>query len=286
MKLSYTFTILRYIHDPICGEMLNVGVAVYAPDVRFLEAICSQTYGRLSAYLSDFNGEHFRHMMKHIERRVDEVARSLDQLPFSERPHNVLDCMRRVLPPDDTSFQFSQIIGSGTTDDPKRAVAELYERYVERYGRKSDKPSRTDEEVLRKFREPLLERHVLTKLTKKKILGKDDEYDFPYAWKNGTWNTCEAVSFDLAESGSIIEKANRWLGRAINLKESDEDFKLYLLLGKPAGSKPLVDAFIRAERILDKMPIAHELVVEDEAQTFAKHVESDILQHQKDDDAS
>ena len=31
----------------------------------------------------------------------------------------------------------------------------------------------------------------------------------------------------------------------------------------------------------DKMPTKHEFVLEDEAQCFAKHVESDILEHEK-----
>lgn len=95
------------------------------------------------------------------------------------------------------------------------------------------------------------------------------------------WNACESLSFDLVESGSIIEKANRWLGRAVNLQESEEDFKLYLLLGKPSNSKPLLEAFRRAERILAKMPISHDLVLEDEAHRFAKQVESDFREHEE-----
>ena len=76
-------------------------------------------------------------------------------------------------------------------------------------------------------------------------------------------------------------KANRWLGRAVNLQGSEEDFKLYLLLGKPSGSKPLMEAFHRAERILRKMPIYHDLVLEDDAPRFAKQVEADLREHEE-----
>ena len=62
----------------------------------------------------------------------------------------------------------------------------------------------------------------------------------------------------------------------MNLRDSEGNFKLYLLLGKPTNSKPLVEAFRRAERILAKMPINHDLVLEDEAHNFAKQVESDF----------
>jgi hypothetical protein len=283
MKAKYTFTVLRYIHDPVAGETANVGVALYVPDTNFFDSICTHTYGRLSAYFAGFNGEHFRRMMKHIERRVEEVSRTLNQLAFESRPNDVMACVARVLPYDDSSLQFSTVIGSGTTSDPQRTLNDLYERYVERYSKRLEKPSRTDDDVLRVFKEPLVERQILPKLTSKKIIGKDDEYEFRYAWKNGVWNTCEAVSLDLTESGSIIEKANEWLGRAVNLRESAEDFKLYLLLGKPSNSKPLLDAFRRAERILDKMPVQHQLVPEDEAQTFAKTVEADIIEHETED---
>jgi hypothetical protein len=281
MKTRFTFTVLRYIHDPVSGEFANVGVVLYAPETRFLDAICTPTYRRLSAYFADFNAEHFKRMMKHIERRVLDLGQTLSQLPFESQPKTVLDCVARVLPADDTSLQFSPIMGSGTTEDTRVKLSELYDRYVERYGKKLEKPSRSDDDVMRTFREPLSQRQVLSKLTRKRITGRDDEYEFPYAWKNGRWNACEPVSLDLVESGSIIEKANRWLGRAVNLRDSEEDFKLYLLLGKPSDSKPLVEAFRRAERILAKMPIDHELVLEDEAHRFAKKVESDFLEHEQ-----
>jgi len=279
MKTHFTFSVLRYIHDPVSGEFANVGVVLYAPDIRFLDAICTPTYGRISAYFADFDPEHFKRMMKHIERRVWELGQTLDQLPFETHPKTANDCAARVLPPDDSSLQFSPILGSGMTDNARLKLSELYERYVERYSKKLEKPSRSDDDVMRTFREPLAQRQVLPRLTRKRIVGKDDEYEFPYAWKNGRWNACEPVSFDLIESGSIIDKANRWLGRAVNLKGSDENFKLYLLLGKPSGSKPLMDAFRRAERILEKMPIDHDLVLEEDAPRFAKQVEADLRDH-------
>jgi hypothetical protein len=64
-------------------------------------------------------------------------------------------------------------------------LRELYDRYVDRYGKKLEKSSRSDDDVMRTFRAPLAQRQVLSRLTKKRITGKDDEYEFPYAWKNG-----------------------------------------------------------------------------------------------------
>jgi hypothetical protein len=279
MNMHFTFTVLRYIHDPVSGEFANVGVLLYAPEIRFLDAKCTPTYGRISAYFADFNPEHFKRMMKHIERRTWELSQTLDKLPFDGQPKTAQDCAARVLPQDDSSLQFSPVVGSGLTVDARLELSQLYDRYVDRYSRKQEKPSRSDDDVMRTFRDPLAQRQVLSRLTRKRITGNDDEYEFPYAWKNGRWNACEPVSLDLVESGSIIDKANRWLGRAHNLQASEENFKLFLLLGKPSASGPLMEAFHRAERILRKMPIDHELVLEDDAPRFARRVEADLREH-------
>jgi hypothetical protein len=66
MKTPYTFSVLRYIHDVVSGEFVNVGVALYAPQTRFLGVVCSGTYGRLSNFFGGIEGEHFKRIMRHI----------------------------------------------------------------------------------------------------------------------------------------------------------------------------------------------------------------------------
>lgn len=117
MKTRYTFTILRYVHDPVSSEFANVGIVLYAPEIKFLDSICTPTYGRLSAYFSGFNGDHFKRMMKRTESLIGDLAGTLAELPFSGKPKNVMDCVARVLSLDDSSLQFCQVMGSGTTDD-------------------------------------------------------------------------------------------------------------------------------------------------------------------------
>ncbi len=275
MKTKYTFTVLRYIHDVVSGEFANVGVALYAPDVGFLGAACASTYGRLSKFFGGVEGEHIKRLLRHVEAGIDEVGEKLlDRLPFEKADSDVTSWVKRVLPIDDSSLQFSPA-GGGLTNDPRATLEELYERYVERYSRRAEPPSRTDEEIWPIFKKPLAERQILPHMRPKRITAKDYEHEFPYAWKNGVWNTCEAVSFDLVEAGSVIEKANAWLGRGVNLGESDERFKVYLLLGQPREQR-LLNSFIKAKNILHKMPCDHELVTEDEASEFAELVAKEL----------
>jgi hypothetical protein len=82
------------------------------------------------------------------------------------------------------------------------------------------------------------------------------------------WHLYEPVSFDLESGGSILDKANRWVGRATSLNDSPEQFKIHLLLGEPEDSR-LQSTFVKAQNILMKMPGKKDFVRESEAETFA-----------------
>jgi hypothetical protein len=88
----------------------------------------------------------------------------------------------------------------------------------------------------------------------------------------------EPVSFDLLDSSSILDKANRWLGRATSLADSPEAFKLFLLLGEPQDER-LQDAFRKARNILKSMPGQTELVGERDAEEFSEEIETELKQH-------
>ena len=71
-QYSYTYTVLRYIHDVTSGEFVNVGVALHAPQARYLSAMCRPTYGRLSKVFPGLNAEHFKALMRHIQNSFEE----------------------------------------------------------------------------------------------------------------------------------------------------------------------------------------------------------------------
>jgi hypothetical protein len=114
----------------------------------------------------------------------------------------------------------------------------------------------------------------------KRIVAKDYDYEFDHAWRNGEWNLYQPVSMDLLDAESILDKANRWLGRATNLKDSNEQFHLWMLLGEPKTEK-LRDAYTKALNILNKMPVKKDFVTEHEAAKFSETLASEIANHQK-----
>jgi hypothetical protein len=277
--IAYTFSVLRYIHDGVTGEFVNVGVAVYSGDASFLQARCTNQYGRITQMFARIDGDRFKQLVRYIEDEITKLGQKLQQtpLPFAQIDAGFESLLKRVLPPDDSAIQFSPP-GYGVSPDLRHTLAELFDRYVERYVGDQEVPSRSDDEVWRAFRVTLERHNVLTHLAPKKIVAPDYEYEFRAAWKNEIWHVYEPVSFDLVEPSSVVEKANRWVGRSASLADSHEPFKLHLLVGEPKDPR-LQSAFHRANNILGKMSGNSEVIPESAAETFAAELERKIGIH-------
>lgn len=277
-KIAYSYTVLRYVHDTTTGEFLNVGVVLCAPQSRYTNAMCRQTYGRLSKAFPGMSGDHFRSLMKYIQARIEELGdRFNGELPLSDSK-TALDFAQSILPKDDSSLQWSPL-GSGLTDDPSRTLEQLFGRLVSRYDDKPQREGRNDQDVWRSFKRTLEERQVLHHFQPKKIAVQDDEIEFEYAWENGVWHCLEPVSFDLVESDSIKDKAHRWLGQMMSVQNAEDRFKLYLLVGQPREDS-LRPAFDNAMSILRKIPGDREIFLEQDAAKLAEVIASEVASHE------
>jgi hypothetical protein len=279
MKTPYTFSVLRYVHDPVTQEFINIGVAVYSPEHSFLRAMCATHYARITRMFTKIDGNRFRQTMRYIQEQINAVGAEMLQLSFE--PLGAIDqVLARVLPSDDSSVQFSPA-AVGLSRDLDRTASDLFERYVNRYAAGSETARRDDEDIWRgTFREALLRRDVSAVLAPKRIVAPNYDYEFQHAWKNSIWHLYEPVSFDMADGGSIVEKANRWVGRGVSLNDSSERFKIHLLLGEPQDSN-LQSVLIKAENILRKMPGKPELIRESEADAFADEFAREVREHEK-----
>jgi hypothetical protein len=266
----YTYTVLRYVHDTTTGEFLNVGVVLLAPEARFMGYRFRKTYGRLAKAFPSVDGEAFRSIIRAIESQFDARAERLAiELPFGEQG-NAFAYATSVLPSDDSSLQWSPF-GSGVTDDPQHALDHLFQRMVRRYD-DSQTARKTDDDVWRSFKHELETRRLLNLFAPKKIGVADDDIEFQYAWKNGIWHCLESLSFDLSSADGIRDKAHRWLGQMTSIQATDEQFKVYLLVGPP-GEADLTPAFDKAVSILGKMPVSNEIFLEQQADDLSAEIE-------------
>jgi hypothetical protein len=102
-------------------------------------------------------------LIRFIQARFEEQSEKLRQsvLSFMDVPKSVLEIAQSILPPDDSSLQWSEA-GGGITDDPTTTLEAIYDRMVQRY--------------------------------------KDDDYEFQHARKNNLWHLYEPMSFDLLQA--------------------------------------------------------------------------------------
>jgi hypothetical protein len=279
MKTAYTYTLLRYIHDVPSGEFANVGVVLLAPEQRFAGARCRDTHGRISKLFPDMDREGFKSLMKYIELQIDALGTRLrTEFALDPMPADAGALARSVLPPDDSSLQWGPV-GGGLSEDLDKTLRDLFARYVMRYDEKNGLQSRSDDDVWAQFKKALDGKQLTPQLKPKKISVADDEVEFARAYKNEKWHCIEALSLDLALAESIKDKAHRWLGQMTSVKDSDEPFRVYFLVGAPKIPE-LRNSYDNALRILDKVPVEHEIVTEGDAAAFANRLEEIVKAHE------
>lgn len=279
-SVKYRYTLLRYVHDTMTGEFVNVGVALHAPEVGYLSALCRTTYRRVSVAFPGLNGEHFRAVMRHVQSRFERLGERLPTEPSSSDGKALEDIARGVLPSDDSSFQWSPV-GVGLATDPSQTLEALFNRMVMRYDEQpSARARRTDDDVWRNFKRDLEQRRLLKYFEPKTISVQDDEIRFEHAWKNGVWHCIEPVSFDMAAADTIKDKAHKLLGQITSVSEATENIRLYMLVARP-DDEALMPAFESALSILQKMPCEKEIVQEDGHAELADRLAGEVHAHLK-----
>lgn len=278
-QYSYTYTVLRYVHDVTSGEFVNVGVALHAPQAHYLSALCRTTYGRLNKVFPGVNAEHFKALMRHIQNSFEERGERLSSEFQFTSPSGVIEIAQSVLPKDDSSLQWSPS-GSGRTDDPAQALEKLFNRMVMRYEDKQASNNRTDDDVWRHFKKDLEGQRILQYFQPKTISVQDDEIEFQHSWKNGKWHCLEPISFDMATADSIRDKAHRWMGQLASVQGATDRFKVYLLVGAPQ-QESLQPAFLRAMSMLKRIPGENEIVLEKDALDLAARIAGEVAEHER-----
>jgi hypothetical protein len=273
-KTQYTYSILRYRHDPLTGEFANVGVVVHAPSRRFLDAKARHTLGRLPRIFPDLNAEAFKTAVRSIERAIKRLASEADDLFAAFADAGAF--AKKVLPDDDSSFIWGPI-GSGLTSDPVDTLDKLYDRFVGRYDERAPY-HRDDADVWKPVRDRLEQLNLADRLQAKTIRSSLDHVEFKHALKNGGWHCYQPISFDLANEENIREKARRWVGHMLALQDASEHFKPYFFIGLPSD-RNLSSACDAARRILELSPGQPQIVEETMIETFIHGIEDQMRSH-------
>ena len=272
-KQAYSYTVLRYVHDVVSGEALNVGVVMHAPGAAFLKVQTRKTIGRLKHVFPDLDRQAFVVAMRAIDRGFAALEKRLRKETLFQNHANAGSFAREVLPRDDSALQWSPV-GTGLTADLESTFERLYKRYVVQYDVKSDK-RRTDDDVWKPVRDKLIERGVNVPFQARTVVGSQDQIEFKKAWKNGRWHAYEPISLDLADADGIKDKARKWRGHLAAVADgAAENIDLHFLLGRPENTS-LMNAYQSAKVILENAHFAKEVVDENEIDVLVESIENE-----------
>lgn len=278
MTYPYSAITLRYVHDVVTGEFINIGVVLYAPEQRFLGAKFAPNQRRISRLFSGADTSHIKRVVAYIEQQFDALSNEVGTGLSLNAGARISDVVRRVLPHDDSSLQWSDE-SAGLTPNPEMALESLYQRQVDRYSHPIATRSQKEKQVTDIFLHGLGAAQEM--LVVKEISNELSAHTFRHAWKNGKWNCYEPISFDLSDSSSMKEKAMKVVGNGLTLADAEE-YKVYFLLGGP-GAEHDAEAFKQARGILNKYPTDHELIDEADLESFSNRVALEIAEHETPD---
>lgn len=271
----YTYVILRYRHDPLAGEFVNVGVVLHCPVLGFLDLKVRRSVGRLTRMFPDLRKSDLTDALQTVERGMKRLReRELSGL-FSASG-DAATFARRVLPQDDSSLLWSNI-GSGVTRNPEETLDKLFIRFVGMYD-EEPRVARDDAAVWQPVRERLAARNLADRLKPKTIISPVDTVDFDFAWKNGAWHCYQPLSFDLASGENIRDKAAKWSGHMTGVSRAEERVRPYFIVGAPADPALEID-YRRAIELLKASSLQPEVFEEGEAESLVRMIESEVISH-------
>jgi hypothetical protein len=278
MKVPYTFSLIRYVHDPIAGEALNVGVLLSSPAGSFLDVKLEYRYERFSATFARFDGERFKQVLRHFAGAISDARDTRETLLLfasDSQMSTSAEIGRRIWTDLGTSFRVSESMG-GVGENLPAILDDLFERFVTSQYERQQPDHLSDDQVWSRFRGQLSS-VVTHRLRPKKFETADYVIQFDHAFENEQWHVLQPVSMDYSKAALMQEKATKWLGAAINLQESTEAAKgkFYFLLHPPESQKDR-EAYVRSKNILHKIPLQHEIFEESEAAALSEELLSHI----------
>lgn len=270
-RSQYSAILLRYVHDVMSGEFVNVGLFFVCPDRNFAKFRELSRAGRITDFFPGVRAHAIRSVLRTLSTRAMDLSLSAPHIvgQATSQHDGMLQVAHRLVPKDNSGLQWSEPF-SGLTSDAAETFERLMDRLVLKYQDRTPVVRRTDDQVWRTFSKALEKRNL--RLQEHEIKAKLKRVTFKHALKNSQWHLMEPVSFDLATVESITEKAEKLLGQMTLLSASTSHFKTYFLVGKPSSDE-VCEGYERALQILEQIPGDHAIYQESQAEQFANDLE-------------
>ncbi len=127
---KYQYQIVRYVHDQVTGEFVNVGIVVFHPESNFLEGRFIKKYHRISQFFKNVNGDFLVSTLRNFNQQLRIENRRLGEL-FTD--YKTLDAITSAILPKDDSALICSPVFQGIDLDLSAATEDLFNRLVNEY---------------------------------------------------------------------------------------------------------------------------------------------------------
>ena len=274
---KFQYQIIRYIHDRMTAEFVNVGIVIYQAESRYLKCKVINKYSRLSNFFGEINGQYLLNVLRHFE---GEVRRSQEQLhEIFNDARSIEAITSKILPPDDSALVCSEPF-AGIDVELDAALSDLFDRLIVKYQAEPETDTKDDKYVWRKVYKDYFDKYGVTdKLTSHVVSTPGDDIEFEKAWKNGVWNCYPAVSFALKRADTVKNKVYKWSGIIQAMEKSNERIHLYFLTLAPRDAK--LKSFVKETLVTKegKSNIQVTVIDQSQAESFARKVKKELEEH-------
>ncbi len=275
----FQYQVLRYVHDRVTGEFVNVGVVLLAPQERQLRAQMLRKTQRVSRFFHDINGRRLLVTLRDIERQCRAYGQQIEAPLHFEAVESLTAITQQIICPNDAAWQWGPL-QRGIAVSLDHSFTDLYGRLVEHYTDEPETPRPTDKDVWRQHYKKYFEKHHLTeRLQPRTVATANDRIDFHQTWQNGALHCYEPVTFDLAHAESIKDKMYKWFGKLVELRTSRQELHVYLLTALPPDDRELNDLIRKKLESAAGDNITVDVVTEDRAEAFSRQVRKKMEAH-------
>lgn len=239
----YSYVPLRYVHDQTSGESLNVGVVLYLPESGAIHETTMKKTARLKSTFRGFDSLLYQDAMRVLRRGLvylgAKTPLGMQKSLFEEVSMDAGGVVGLVWPDKGTQYTYGTV-GFGSTVDHKKTLKSLYKRLVEDQAPVAKSEDRkVDERLWKKVVPPLRVTGISHKISKATIRTPSGPIEVQYAYKNGTTNVFQPLSFDLQEEKSITRKASTWYGYGDLFSRTEQMGMVAYLLGSPSDASKM-----------------------------------------------
>jgi len=219
MRLPCRYAVVQFLPFTETGEFANIGVVLACPATGFMGfKLQTRRWGRVTAFFDEIGASTYRSAVRAFGLELERVRLAAANLPDTpRRPEAVRQLFTSLVHPREALMRFGPPRAL-LTDDPARAVDQLFEHYVER----SFATPEYVEHVITQRVQALLRGADLPAPFKSERIGDDDVHArFPFVQTVGGQRSKVIKPFNLSqnEPNDIFDHGDSWATKIRRLQQ-------------------------------------------------------------------